>query len=419
MNGLRSPSVARFEIAGVVGAALLLAALLSIRIAAPWSYLHDDNGAWTQAVATAHLRAGLQRTRGQDFFMRRADGGLDPYLHHPPLYPLIEAVAYRVTGTSGPLTTRAVPALFHLLGFAGTFVLARRLFPARPAVRLGALCLYATVPMSTFFGKLAFNEPVGLALVVWALVLTLRHRAAPRAGALLPAACLWLLALATSWPCAALLFGFWLLQVLDWRRGRPGAGAAAVVLGATGLAGLALVLGQLAWAAGGDLARLSQAGGTWGISGGQAHGLMRSLGRALDSHRIYFANAPFLLFLGWLAARARTRLRGRPLAEPDRVLLAGSFGAALWAVAFVHQAGMHGYGQFWFLPFETLAVAEAADACWRGLAARPRWRAALAALAVAATAWSSAATLRHRYAEPWEYAVRTARMYETRYYTRP
>ena len=208
-----APPGARFEIVGAWGAALLLAALLSIEIGAPWLYIHDDNGAWTQAVATAHLRAGLQRTRGQDFFMRRADGGLTPYLHHPPLYPLLEAAAYRTTGSSGPLTTRAVPALFHLLGLAGVFVLARRLFPSRPGVRLGALCLYAVVPMSAFFGKVAFNEPVGLALAVWALVFTLLFRATSRAGALGAAAFLWLLALATSWSCAALLFGFWLLQV--------------------------------------------------------------------------------------------------------------------------------------------------------------------------------------------------------------
>lgn len=409
--------MARFEVAGAAGAALLLAVLLSIEIGAPWVYIHDDNGAWTQAVATAHLRAGLQRTRGQDFFMRRADGGLDPYLHHPPLYPLLQAAVFRVTGSSSPLTTRAVPALFHLLGFAGTFVLARRLFPSRPDVRLGALYLYATVPMSTFFGKVAFNEPVGLAWMVWALVFTLRFRATTRAMALLPAVGLWLLALATSWPCAALLFAFWLLQVWDWRHGQPGAGTAAVVLGATGLAGLAIVLGQLAWVAGGGLTSLFQAGDAWGIYGRQASSWLRALGVAFDSHRFYFANVPFVFYLGWLVTRARGR--GRSLTEAERVLLAGSFGAALWAVVFVHQVGMHGYGQFWFLPFETLAAADAAACAWRGLATRPRWRTALAALAVAGTVVSSAAVLHYRYTHRGGYAMDTTRAIEARYYTHP
>lgn len=411
------PRGARFEVVGAVGAALLLVALLSIEIGAPWIYIHDDNGAWTQAVATAHLRAGLRRTHGQDFFMRRSDGGLDPYLHHPPLYPLLEAAVYRVTGSSSPLTTRAVPALFHLLGFAGMFALARRLFPDRPDVRLGALGLYAIVPMSAFFGKVAFNEPVGLAWLVWALVFTLRFRATGRAAALLAAAGLWLLALATSWPCAALLFAFWLLQVWEWRRGQAGAGTAALVLGATGSAGLALVLGQLVWASGGGLSGLFQAGDAWGICGRQASSWLRALGIAFDFHRFYFANVPFVLYLGWLVTRARRR--GRPLTEAECVLLAGSSGAALWAVMFVHQVAMHGYGQFWFLPFETLAAADAAAGAWRGLAARPRWRAALAALAVAGTVASSAAILHYRYTHRGGYAMDASRRIEALYYTHP
>ncbi len=419
MDEQPAPRTAGSEVVGVVGAVLLLAALLSIEIAAPWVYIHDDNGAWTQTVATAHLRAGLQRTRGQDFFMRRADGSLEPYLHHPPLYPLLEAATYRVTGSSTPLTTRAVPALFHLLGLVGVFALARRVFPARPGVRLLALYLYAVVPMSAFFGKLAFNEPVGLALAVWALVVTLRFRATGGAGALLAAVGLWLLALAASWTCAALLFAFWLLQVRDWRCGGRGAGLATVALGATGLVGVGLLLGQLAWAGGGGLDGLLRAGGAWGISGRNAPGWLGSLGVAFDFHRLYFANLPFLLYLGWLAARARALGRGRPLGDADRVLLAGSAGAALWAVAFVHQVAMHGYGQFWFLPFETLAAADAAAAGWRGLAARPRLRMALAVLAVAGTVTSSAVTLHYRYTHRGAYAMQTAREYEARYFTHP
>ena len=66
-----------------------------------------------------------------------------------------------------------------------------------------------------------------------------------------------------------------------------------------------------------------------------------------------------------------------------------------------------------------LAAADAAAGAWRGLATRPRWRAALATLAVAGTVTSSAAVLHYRYTHRGDYAMRVAREYETRYYTHP
>jgi 4-amino-4-deoxy-L-arabinose transferase-like glycosyltransferase len=67
------------------------------------------------------------------------------------------------------MTTRLVPAFFHLAGFVGMALLARRLFRRQTAKWTIALSVYALVPMSNYFGKMPFNEPVGLCCIVWAL----------------------------------------------------------------------------------------------------------------------------------------------------------------------------------------------------------------------------------------------------------
>jgi hypothetical protein len=392
-------------------AAALLAGLLAVRIGAPWTFIHDDNGAWTQAVATAHLEAGLARTRGQDFYLRRSDGALVPYLHHPPLYPLVTAGAYALAGRSDPWVTRLVPALFHLLGFVGLAALARQLFPESRGRRAIALLLYAVVPMSTFFGKLAFNEPLGLCAVIWATLFLARHRARGSPADLAASAAGWAVAGFTSWPAFAILFAFFLLSVAEALRGtRPGARREAWALGVAGLATFALVLGQLWWAAGGAVPPVLAAGQTWGVHRTTARTLAGSLGRAFDFHRLYFANVPFALFLAWCVAALLGRSAPGPAwPEATRVLLAGAAGCALWALLFVKQVAIHAYGQFWFLPFEVLAVADLTVRLWSHARGRPALRAAVAAGCVIVTLASSTWLLVRRYTEVHPYAVRTAR----------
>jgi hypothetical protein len=107
------------------------------------------------------------------------------------------------------------------------------------------------------------------------------------------------------------------------------------------------------------------------------------------------------------------------VSEATRLLLAGAFGCALWALLFVRQAAMHAYGQFWFLPFETLAAADLSVRLWERLGARPRLRAGMAAAAIGATVASSAAMLAYRYGEAHPYAVKTARRITELYFTAP
>lgn len=366
------------------------------------------------------MRAGLQRTRGQAGFLRREDGVLLIYPDNPPLYPLLVAAAYRSSGRSDPLTTRLVPALFHLFGFAGLYVLGRTLFPDRRAVATLALWIAAIVPMSAFFGKLPFNEPVGLAWVVWALVATARYRLRPARATLALAAALWFLACLSSWAPAVILACLIALFVLESaREGRPHALRAAAAFGATLIVAGALVSAQILWANAGRPLSILRAANQWGIHSLGFQAAVRNLGIAIDFHRNYFANVPFLLFIVWLVVRLGDLARRKALPGPSRLLLAGSLGCAIWAVLFLQQVAVHAYGQFWYLPFECLAAADVALAGWERLRARPRARAVIAALAIAGTVASSAVFLHYRYSRRHGYAVRAAEGFARDFYTTP
>ena len=410
----------RAEAAGIVALLLLLVLLLSIRFGAPWVYIHDDNGALTQVMASAHLRAGLSATGGYGAMVRRADGGIDRYLHHPPLLPLLVAAVYHITGRSDPAITRFVPAFFHAgIGFAAMVALAFMFYPASPARRLVALGIYAVVPMSAFFGKMPNFEPVGLAWVVAALAATCRYRERGGRGSLVAAATFWALAGLTSWAANTVAIGVIALFAIDaWRKHRPGSGRAALVFAAASAASAVLVIVQIRMLAGRS-STVFAAGQHWATTDMNAGEALRALGTVIDFNRMYFANVPFLLYVIWAVARVRDVLAGRPLPEHRRVLLAGSAGIALYALAFLRALAVHAYGQFWFLPFEAFAAADLALEAWERLRRRPAIRVALAALAVAGTLASSAYTLAYRYSRPHGFAIRTARSVAERYYTAP
>ena len=410
----------RTEAVGIFAALLLLVALLSIRFGAPWLYIHDDNGVWTQMMASAHLRVGLATTGAQGAMVRRTDGGIDRYLHHPPLYPLIVAAVYRVTGRSDPAITRFVPAFFHAgVGFAALVALAFMFFPASPARRLISFGIYAVVPMSAFFGKMPNFEPVGLAWVLVALVATCRYRERGGHKALATATAFWALAGFTSWAAHAVAIGVITLFAIEaWREHRPGSGRAALSIAAASAFSAVTTIAQIRVLEGHN-SSVFVAGGTWSTTGMSPAEALRALGTVIDFNRMYFANVPFALYLVWAAARIRDLLAGRPLPEHRRVLLAGSIGITLYALAFLRALTIHAYGQFWFLPFEAFAVADLAVEAWERLRPRPALRVALATLAITGTLVSSGYTLAYRYSRPHGYAVRTARDLAERYYTAP
>ena len=416
-----SPRIAIRDWHIVLAAGAILAVLFSIHFRAPWRYAHDDNGAWTQAVASAHLRAGLDQTRGQDFFLRRDGGGLVPYLHHPPLYGLTVAGIYCLTGRSDPSVTRAIPAFFHLCSLVGLAFLARRLWPDSRGRRWVALLLFAIVPMSSFFGKMPFNEAMGLCWVIWALHFTATQRDRPSRGTLAAAGILWALACLTSWPAYAILSA--VLALIAWEARTqtwPGARRTALILVAVGGGTAALVFGQIAWAARGQELTLFAAAEHWGAHRVSPGEIISRLGKALDMHRQYFANLPFLVYLLWIGGRLYEARKGTARVSPaHRFILAVSLGCMLWALVFLRAISIHAYGQFWFLPVEALAVGDASVSIAKHLRARPRLRLALAALFVAGTIASSAAILAYRYGKSGSYAQSASERYATTYWTTP
>jgi len=450
----------RFPALITLAGGLLLAGLLSIHIDAPWQYIHDDNGSWTQAVASARLRAGWGATLGQDFFARRPDGALAPYLHHPPLYGTLAAVAYAITGDASPTATRVLPAIFHLLGYLGFALLTRTLFGRDRLRSAVALLLYALVPMSSYFGKMPFNEPVGLCWVMYALVFLARHRRHGARRDLALSLAFWALAGLTSWTAYVILAAQALLEAAerltpakqpggnggadDSGRPRPvgqrGAGASTAAgpaprapadlrvpaaLLVTGVVTGALVMLHLLAAGGWQPLRLFQAADHWGTHSVSLASIPARLAKAADLHRLYFANVPFLLYLVWIAWRVQDLwraggLRGLSAITPERrFLLGGTLGALGWALLFLRPISFHAYGQFWYLPCECLAVADVAAVLWRRWAAHRRWRAACAALAIVATVISAGLFLHYRYTRISDYAVRQSASTEETYFTSP
>ncbi len=410
----------RASLVSALVAGAVLAALMAIRLGAPWQYIHDDNGAWTQGVAAARLHAGWAATYGQDFFLSRQDGTLVPYLHHPPLYGACAAAWIALAGVDSPLGVRLLPYLWHLVGFAGFAMLAARVWARDLVAYRIALVTYAVVPMSTYFGKMPFNEPMGLALLTWAFLWLHRHRASGRRADLAASLACWVLAGLTSWTAYVLWFAAWIWTLSDLRDPDPGtirhARRAALALAVLALATCGSTAGHLAWVAHrvrdsttAEHATLGDAARHWGLLALDPHEAVRRVGKAVDFHRVYFANVPFVLYVVWLAARARDVVRRVRLTSDARLLVLGSAGCALWVISFLRQTTVHAYGQFWYLPFECLAVGGIGSGMWRprpaGRERSRRARVALASVLVAGTIVSTATFLAHRYRGPSGYAV--------------
>ena len=110
---------------------------MTLHLADPWQFRHEDNGAWFSAVARTHLRAGLSATRGQDFFQEKATGELKPYLHHPPLLGLYLAGVFKLAGSDTRAVARTAMMAVHFCSFLVFALLVSQVFPASDWARRG------------------------------------------------------------------------------------------------------------------------------------------------------------------------------------------------------------------------------------------------------------------------------------------
>lgn len=149
----------------------LYATGLTQRLTAPWSGMHDWNGAFYSQLARNLLRYPFDVHHGMGVLAVGADAppanerGL--YAHHPPGMVWLTAAAFRIAGES-EATARTVPIAASL---ASLWMLVA--LTARRWGRDRALCagfVFAMMPMSVYFGRMVNHEAVCLCLMLAAVL---------------------------------------------------------------------------------------------------------------------------------------------------------------------------------------------------------------------------------------------------------
>lgn len=396
-------------------------ALLSIGLTRDWELLHEDNGAIHTTFALSHLRLGLAETRAHDLFFDPRTGRSVPYGHHPPAPALALAGAFALTGSDSTAVARMVPIFFHLGSIVLLATILRLIFS--PGAALAGAVVTATVPMSSYFGRVVNYEPLCLlAILVQLAGYTAFRRTGSRAG-------LWWLGFGVvlggliDWPSLFFTAAIAIAEAIDLARRRSLSVRALAVTLVAGASILLFDLGHLWWAGHGSIAPLREAL-LQDVSGGRTNvSLLRFVSTQFETFRRYFTHAGLLSSA--IAAAALARPRGGWTAdlftgsekEPASRLLAVSGGAALaYVLTAPWWASRHAYWQFYFLPFVVISIVLA----FRALARRARERrnvalVVLLALFVIEIGLTSATVLRIRHTRVSAFAVRKTAEYRANF----
>ena len=391
---------------------LILCGLLAVNIAAPWQYLHDDNGAFYSSIARSHLVGGLSATRGQDFLTERAGGALRPYLHHPPLLALYLAAVFGLVGDDSPAVARTAMALLHLASF---FLFCATIRGVTRSALVSTWCMlgFAVVPMSSFFGKMPNHEPLSLMFVMLALFAYTKRRDTGHGFFWLPVASVaWALAVLSAWHAAFIGLSFAGYAACSKSRRDPTYAAVALtaVVIAIGLAGA-----HLLWANHGASLPSQRAALAYWLRGPQdgssLSAVLSDFGKPLAHGRRFF-NAPWFMAVAYFL---------RPLLQPAKSSV-DPFVAALWSgtllywLCFHYAVGVHAYQLFFLLPGVLLASGLLLDDVVSTIRpTRPGAAAAILFGAVLMTAGFSVARLSKIYAKSDAYAVQTTQSLSQRY----
>jgi hypothetical protein len=156
--------------------AAALLALLAVRLlwlhGDPTDFPLDRNFTTLQATLAIYHHVGLadgaQETGARQISLRQ----LAPEL---PVQPWLSAQLFRLhVPRLGPVVAARLVALAAaILTALGLLLLARRLFPTRPAVGLVAVWIYALQPLSILLGRSMLPDPLMLAALTWAFVFAL------------------------------------------------------------------------------------------------------------------------------------------------------------------------------------------------------------------------------------------------------
>ena len=397
-------------------------ALLTIGLTRDWRFLHDDNGALQTTLALSHLTLGPRETRAHDVFFSPDTGRRLVYGHHPPGTALLVAGAFALAGADDPWVARLVPIAFHL----GTLWLTVELLGAvvTPGAALAGGFVFATVPMSAYFGRMVNYEAPCLFAVMLQLTGYAAWRCRRARGGLARCAVGIALGGLVDWP--AFFFAAAIVAAEAWegwrapvRRLGP-AGALAAVTALTA----AFDVWHMWYAGRGSIALLSSVagGGVWRAELVRLSPT-RFVGHLLESARRYFTDAGLLCGLLAVAAAVAPASRiGRWLLDaPGRdllraLLLVAGCPALAYVLAAPPWATAHPYWQFYALPFVTLATTLVLHHLWRWAAtARAIVPALCLAVLVADIAVASAVVLHVRHTRPHAYAERVTRAFRASY----
>ena len=375
---------------------VLLVSLLNLHAADGWRFLHDDNGLRFSSYARSHLVLGLGRTQGRDLFFNPHNGHTETYGHHPPGLGLILAGWFQFWGRSDPFVARALAVCFHLVTVGIVFALLAR--PAWDGPALVAGLALASVPMSSFFGKMVNHEPFVLPLMLGALVSYWHWSENGNDRWLVLTLLLGTVGTLIDWQILLTVLVVAADAASHWATRRDPRFLRASL--AASLTGLGAFFAVATWVSSGE----SGAGELIAAASYRSHisphyPWSAWLFKLIEYSRHYFTE-PLLVAAALTGALLlRDALWYRQSLTPERRLLA-LLGAAgiLPIIVFPNGARYHAYWQFYLLPYMVLSLAHALRAMSRRLEERPR-----RALWVGTAVWIFAAstmTLRYRYAHP-------------------
>jgi hypothetical protein len=391
--------------------ALFALGLLTVHVRSDWRLLHEDNGALHTTLALSHVALGLGQSRAHNVFVDPRTGERTPYAHHPPGAPLILAAIFSGVRGAEPVVARSAAIAFHLASGLLLFSLLRRYFPFRDTV-LGVL-LFATLPMSAYFGRSVNFEAFCLPFVLLQLDAWVRWRRSGSRSAAAALAAAAILGAAIDWASLFFTLSIAASETVGGLARRPRRLAAGAGIAALAAAAFLLDVAHISYASRGGLDSLWRVLGSNEASGWAT---LASLDFALgqvENFRLYFTHAGLLaaLLTVFVLLRPRTRLSARFFDRTDaaglrRLLAVSGSAAAAYCLAAPKWADVHVFWQFYFLPFVVIGLLLLLRGLARGTIATRQWVSRLAlAWCVVDVLAVSAYQIHHRHTTPSEYAI--------------
>ena len=395
-------------------------ALLSIGLDRDWRLRHEDNGAMHTSLALSHQRLGLARTRAHDLFLDPRTGEARPYGHHPPATALFLAGAFSLTGADVPAIARLTVILFHLGSLFLTVKLLGLFFDPRRAL-LGGFVM-ATLPMSTYFGRMVNYEPLCLFAILLQLYGYARYKLGGRFGSTYLATGIVLGGL-IDWPSFFFAAAIAAVELVDLLRRRASSIRLLALLVVLAPAVFVFDLWHLWYAGRGGVEALGGVLSANRPMWEQEFTLTRFFLGQLDTFRRYFTHVGLLSILVALLAMTAPRwevTRGlfnvAHAHVVKRTLLAAGIAAVAYLLAAPSWAMAHQYWQFFFLPAVVLSIMLAWGLLERGVRTRKtRILRVLRVVCILDLLISSAYWLHFRHTRVEAYAIETTAMYRSRF----